>query len=70
MGIDYDNEVKIMYLECDGPKCNESEDLDADEWQDGIDQMKELGWLIKLYEDVWYHLCPECKNKGVKVEDC
>ncbi len=50
-----------MEMECDS--CGESVEFDGD-WQECINQAKDLGWWIYKEGQYWEHYCPGCKQEN------
>lgn len=44
---------------CDS--CSHYEDIEEYSFQDAIDKLKDLGWLITKKLGEWFHKCPSCQ---------
>lgn len=50
-------------IDCDFDVCGEQ--LEADEFHELIDLMKEEGWRSIKLDDRWQHLCPEHRDETI-----
>ncbi len=54
-----------VVFECDG--CGARCVTDHAVFTDALDQMKDRGWRVKKFGNVWAHFCERCKDdKEVK----
>lgn len=47
----------VSHYDCQCDKCSHYESIEAENFNDVIQQLKDLGWKIYKYE-VWMHECP------------
>jgi hypothetical protein len=60
--INYYEKDKIFEISCD--HCSvEFETFEVDDFQDGIDEAKALGWKIGRARGIDDHTCPDCQEK-------
>ncbi len=52
----------MRHVCCDG--CSESEEVGGarDSFQEAVEAIKEMGWLIVHIEDEWKHFCVACRE--------
>lgn len=50
-----------LFAQCD--HCSNAEELEADDFQEAVSEMKQDGWLITKLDGEWVHLCPSCKEE-------
>lgn len=52
---------------CDS--CSHSEEIEEYSFQDAIDRLKDLGWIITKKLGKWFHKCPSCQVGAVDDYD-
>lgn len=63
----YDINYKVWYeyeISCDG--CStETLEIEADDWNDMLRELKAEGWTNRPKDNGWEQLCPDCQSKAV-----
>lgn len=51
------------FISCDSPQCDHYKLYFFDKFADMRKEAQKQGWLFRLKENEWEHLCEECKEK-------
>lgn len=51
------------WVSCD--TCSDAHDLDAENFQEAVDEVKEAGWTITKVDGEWTHICGACQEDAV-----
>lgn len=47
--------------------CDNCDDFletpDASDFREAVEEIKEQGWLVKMLDGEWKHICPTCKKE-------
>jgi len=54
---------------CDATGCDSEEEIDAEEFEEVLDWLRENDWVSKKKAGQWNNFCPNCVKENAKKKD-